>query len=197
MTLSASAHVRMHSMLSQETTHGTCTSVLRRSNFAERALSRRRPELFRITCAHAGRTLYASWPQFVIVIGLRVLPLSDPSDSNFFTTSMPDFTSPKTTCLPSSQLVTTVVTKNWLPFVPGPALAIDSRPGFVCYGAGRDGKGRGVWSRRDAVTRTSSGCGPTHSVLPHNQPLLPRSPHLEREVLVLRWAIVVEARCNK
>ncbi len=69
-------------------------------------------------------------------------------------------TSPKTTCLPSSQLVTTVVMKNWEPllfwkevavsvglckiaavgkgradvraYVFGPALAIDKSPGLVC-----------------------------------------------------------------
>jgi hypothetical protein len=59
--------------------------------------------------------------------------------------------SPKTTCLPSSQLVTTVVMKNWEPllqsekvsldcvverklfsYVLGPALAIERSPGLVC-----------------------------------------------------------------
>ena len=61
-------------------------------------------------------------------------------------------TSPKTTCLPSSQSVLTVVTKNWEPllwksksaatklgvvevkaYVCGPALAIDKSPGVVCF----------------------------------------------------------------
>jgi hypothetical protein len=37
-------------------------------------------------------------------------------------------TCPKTTCLPSSQAVGTVVMKNWLPLVFGPALAMDSMP---------------------------------------------------------------------
>lgn len=40
--------------------------------------------------------------------------------------------SPKTTCLPSSQEVTTVVMKNCEPFVFGPALAIERRKGFSC-----------------------------------------------------------------
>ena len=35
--------------------------------------------------------------------------------------------------MPSSQEVTTVVMKNWEPLVPGPALAMDSRKGFVCF----------------------------------------------------------------
>lgn len=39
---------------------------------------------------------------------------------------------PKTTCAPSSQLVTTVVMKNWEPFVFFPALAMDKSPGLVC-----------------------------------------------------------------
>jgi len=40
--------------------------------------------------------------------------------------------SPKTTCLPSSQGVFTVVTKNWDPLVFLPALAMDRRPGSSC-----------------------------------------------------------------
>ena len=39
---------------------------------------------------------------------------------------------PKTTWAPSNHEVTTVVTKNWEPFVFLPALAIDRRPGLVC-----------------------------------------------------------------
>jgi hypothetical protein len=41
-------------------------------------------------------------------------------------------TSPKTTCLPSSHGVATVVMKNCDPLVSLPALAIDNCPGFVC-----------------------------------------------------------------
>src|SRR4051812_8574239 len=44
------------------------------------------------------------------------------------TTSCPLRTCPKTVCLPSSQSVAMCVMKNWLPFVFGPALAIDSEP---------------------------------------------------------------------
>ena len=42
---------------------------------------------------------------------------------------MPLTTSPNSVCLPSSQGVATNVRKNWLPSVPGPALAIDNMPG--------------------------------------------------------------------
>jgi hypothetical protein len=45
---------------------------------------------------------------------------------------MPSTTSPKTTCLPSSQPVTTVVMKNWEPLVSGPELAMLRRPGREC-----------------------------------------------------------------
>ena len=77
-------------------------------------------------------------------------PDCEPKPSIFLTNSMPSTTSPKTTykknkffkedfigeiiitCLPSSHDVTTVVIKNCEPFVFGPALAIDKRPGFEC-----------------------------------------------------------------
>ena len=78
------------------------------------------------------RTAYESCPQFSMTILALVAPLSEPYDSTFFTTSMPAVTEPKTTCLPSSQLVWAVHRKNWLPFVFGPALAIDKMPGPVC-----------------------------------------------------------------
>ena len=42
---------------------------------------------------------------------------------------------PKTTCLPSSQGVTTVVMKNCDPFVSFPLFAIDSMPGLSCFSA--------------------------------------------------------------
>jgi hypothetical protein len=61
-----------------------------------------------------------------------VVPEREPAASIFFTTSRPSTTLPNTTCLPSSQGVTTVVMKNCEPLVCGPALAIDSRPGSVC-----------------------------------------------------------------
>ena len=51
-------------------------------------------------------------PEAVIVTVDFGLPESDPCCSMSFTTSMPSTTSPKTTCLPSSHDVTTVVMKN-------------------------------------------------------------------------------------
>lgn len=45
---------------------------------------------------------------------------------NFLT--IPSKTFPKTTCLPSSQVVLAVVMKNWEPLVFLPALAIDNQP---------------------------------------------------------------------
>ena len=46
------------------------------------------------------------------------------------TTSIPSTTSPNTVCRLSSHGVGTRVTKNWLPLVFGPALAIDRMPGL-------------------------------------------------------------------
>jgi len=40
------------------------------------------------------------------------------------------------------QGVTTVVMKNWEPFVLGPALAMERRPGVVCW-RGREGRREG------------------------------------------------------
>src|SRR3954463_11229128 len=50
------------------------------------------------------------------------------------TMSWPDLTCPNTVCLPSNQSVTTCVMKNWLPFVLGPAFAIDSEPTLCRFG---------------------------------------------------------------
>src|SRR5690606_18834924 len=44
------------------------------------------------------------------------------------TTSMPSSTLPNTVCLPFNHGHGTWVMKNWLPLVPGPALAIESTP---------------------------------------------------------------------
>ena len=52
-----------------------------------------------------------------------VLPLDEPNDSIFLTTSIPSITLPKTTCLPSNHGHATVVKKNCEPFVFLPALA--------------------------------------------------------------------------
>ena len=41
--------------------------------------------------------------------------------------------SPNTTCLPSSQDVTTVVTKNCEPLVLAPAFAMERRYGLSCF----------------------------------------------------------------
>lgn len=62
----------------------------------------------------------------------RTFPESEPRDSTFLTMSMPETTSPKTTCLPSSHEVTMVVMKNWDPLVLGPALAEERSPALVC-----------------------------------------------------------------
>ena len=40
---------------------------------------------------------------------------------------------PKTVCLPFSQEVMTVVMKNWLPLVFGPALAMLNKPATSCF----------------------------------------------------------------
>ncbi len=77
-------------------------------------------------------TAQLSCPQSVTTTGWDVFPLVEPTDSTVFTTSMPLVTLPKTTCLPSSHGVFSVQRKNWLPLVPGPALAIERMPGPVC-----------------------------------------------------------------
>lgn len=46
-------------------------------------------------------------------------------------TSIPPL--PKTVCLPFNQEVITVVMKNWLPLVFGPALAMLNRPATSCF----------------------------------------------------------------
>lgn len=73
-----------------------------------------------------------SWPQSVMTIFLEGFPLLEPKLSIFFTTSIPSFTCPNTTCFPSSQSVFAVQMKNWDPFVLGPALAIERTPGPTC-----------------------------------------------------------------
>src|SRR5271156_452499 len=50
--------------------------------------------------------------------------------------SWPSTTSPKIECLLSSQGVAATVRKNWLPLVPGPALAIESLPALLCFSDG-------------------------------------------------------------
>ena len=52
-----------------------------------------------VWCSHR---LYSSSPHSVMVILLEVRPDDEPKDSTFLTTSIPSFTLPKTTCLPSS-----------------------------------------------------------------------------------------------
>ena len=79
-----------------------------------------------------GAGLGRSSPQSPIFTDWDVRPVRLPTASIFFTTSMPWTTLPKTTCLPSSQGVATVVIKNCEPLVLGPELAIDRRPGPVC-----------------------------------------------------------------
>lgn len=57
--------------------------------------------------------LSGSSPELVIVTFFAGEPEGVPWASMAFTTSIPSRTSPKTTCLPSSHEVTTVVMKNW------------------------------------------------------------------------------------
>ena len=71
-------------------------------------------------------------PQLSMTTLADGLPLLVPRASIFLTRSDPSVTSPKTTCLPSSQSVSTVVMKNCEPLVFGPALAIESRNGRSC-----------------------------------------------------------------
>jgi len=91
-------------------------------------------------------------PQLAMVTFARTDPEADPRFSTFLTTSYPSTTSPgpidlvntqmkinsvknapNTTWAPSSQEVTTVVMKNWEPLVFLPALAMERRPGLVCF----------------------------------------------------------------
>ncbi len=86
---------------------------------------------------------HASWPQSAIMTAAMGL---SPGPFLFFSIALtrlePSMTSPKTTCLLSSQGVAMKVQKNWEPFVLGPALAMDSMKGFVCFSsAGRRGAG--------------------------------------------------------
>ena len=79
---------------------------------------------------HQSRLILTDW----IVIGLsgRSPGLLVAVAPIFSMTSMPSATSPNTVCLLSSHGVAASVMKNWLPFVFGPALAIDSMPAFEC-----------------------------------------------------------------
>jgi hypothetical protein len=52
------------------------------------------------------------------------------------TTSIPSVTRPNTLCRSSRCGVGPNVMKNWLPFVPAPAFAIDSIPGPECRSVG-------------------------------------------------------------
>ena len=61
-----------------------------------------------------------NWPQSLITSLALVLPLCEPYDSTFLTTSKPDVTLPNTQCLPSNHGHGSTVMKNWLPFVFGP-----------------------------------------------------------------------------
>ncbi len=71
-------------------------------------------------------------PLSATTIFFLVAPDCDPNPSIALTTSIPSTTLPKTTCFPSNHGHGTVVKKNCDPLVPGPALAIDNKPGWVC-----------------------------------------------------------------
>merc|ERR1719502_1416162 len=75
----------------------------------------------------------ANSPHLATLTSLLVLPSDEPKLSIFLTTSYPFTTLPNTTCLPSSHAVLAVHRKNCEPLVPGPALAIESTPGPVCF----------------------------------------------------------------
>ena len=78
----------------------------------------------------------ASSPILRMVMELILSPFSI-----LFTTSMPLMTFPKTVCLLSSQEVALWVIKNWLPLVPGPALAIERIPGQSCLSPSTNSSG--------------------------------------------------------
>ena len=48
----------------------------------------------------------------------ELLPTASMARTIFIDSTSPAGTRPKTTCLPSNHEVTTVVTKNWEPFLP-------------------------------------------------------------------------------
>ena len=72
-------------------------------------------------------------PLSAITTLAEVFPELEPLPSIVFTRSCPSKTLPNTTCLPSSHAVFTVVIKNCEPFVFGPALAMDSKYGSLCF----------------------------------------------------------------
>lgn len=104
---------------------------------------------------------YLISPQSVMTIFLITPPSCEPKDSILVTTSMPSFTCPNTTCLPSSLLrektrsevwmwwdyerqswddgwkksvyhsVLATLMKNWEPLVFGPEFAIESVPAEI------------------------------------------------------------------
>eukprot|EP00237_Pycnococcus_provasolii_P014941 CAMPEP_0205947938 /NCGR_PEP_ID=MMETSP1459-20131121/320_1 /ASSEMBLY_ACC=CAM_ASM_001120 /TAXON_ID=41880 /ORGANISM="Pycnococcus provasolii, Strain RCC931" /LENGTH=187 /DNA_ID=CAMNT_0053319097 /DNA_START=27 /DNA_END=591 /DNA_ORIENTATION=- len=74
-----------------------------------------------------------SSPHALIMTSKLGSPDLDPHASIARTTFMPSMTCPKTVCLPSSHGVASVHMKNWLPFVFGPAFAMDRIPDPVCF----------------------------------------------------------------
>src|SRR5207302_7393731 len=74
---------------------------------------------------------------FCMVTGVRGRSLESRGSLEILSaTSWPSTTSPKIVCLLSSQGVAATVMKNWLPFVPGPELAIESFPALECLREG-------------------------------------------------------------
>jgi len=71
-------------------------------------------------------------PQSPMMISPLVSPPLLPHASTALMTLYPSSTWPNTVCLPFRNGVATVHRKNWLPFVFGPALAIDKIPGPWC-----------------------------------------------------------------
>lgn len=75
-------------------------------------------------------------PLFTILtafLGRSISPVGVPSIRLTTSIDASSRTLPNTTCRPSNHGQATVVMKNCDPLVPGPAFAIDNRPGTVCF----------------------------------------------------------------
>jgi hypothetical protein len=76
---------------------------------------------------------HAITPHSFMITDFFGLPYEVPQYSIKFNVAIPSLTSPNTVCFPSNHGVGMVVIKNYDPFVLGPALAIESNPGLVCF----------------------------------------------------------------
>src|SRR5467141_868329 len=97
------------------------------------------------TCATYESSGYCTRSIFTLfkVIGVRGRSLESRGALEILSaTSWPSTTSPKMVCLLSSQGVAATVIKNWLPFVPGPELAMESFPALECFRDGWNSSGK-------------------------------------------------------